>query len=200
MFDCSNSRPHFYVVFYMLNRDGNMSRLRTLAMFPVCTTLITANSAFANDFVKDIGNYMQVIVPAYAFGMTMNEQDWQGSRQFVYSFAATELSVLGLKSVIDETRPNGSNKNSFPSGHTAAAFNGAVFIHKRYGFNRAIIPYMMAGFTGYSRIASDMHYLHDVVAGAAIGGMFSWFLTSKYENVCLSAGTDHVSVQFKTAF
>ncbi|MDE6250654.1 MAG: phosphatase PAP2 family protein [Alphaproteobacteria bacterium] len=177
-----------------------MSRLRTLAMFPVCATLITANSAFANDFVKEIGNYMQVIVPAYAFGMAMNESDWQGSRQFAYSFAATELSVLGLKSVIDETRPNGSNKNSFPSGHTAAAFNGAVFIHKRYGFNRAIIPYMMAGFTGYSRIASDMHYLHDVVAGAAIGGLFSWFLTSKYENVCLSAGNDHVNVQFKTSF
>lgn len=184
----------------MFNRDVDMSRLRTLAMFPVCATLITANSAFANDFVKEIGNYMQVIVPAYAFGMAMNESDWQGSRQFAYSFAATELSVLGLKSVIDETRPNGSNKNSFPSGHTAAAFNGAVFIHKRYGFNRAIIPYMMAGFTGYSRIASDMHYLHDVVAGAAIGGLFSWFLTSKYENVCLSAGNDHVNVQFKTSF
>ena len=177
-----------------------MSRLRTLGVLSIGAILITANNAFANKYIEEIGNYMQVIVPAYAFGMTMNEQDWTGARQFAYSFAATEASVFGLKSVIDERRPNGSNKNSFPSGHSAAAFSGAVFIHRRYGIQRAILPYAMAGFVGYSRIASDMHYLHDVAAGAVIGGLFSWFLASKYENICVSAGPNHAGIEFKTKF
>lgn len=177
-----------------------MSIKQNLSIFSVCATLMMSGGAYAADTIEEIGNYMQVIVPAYAFGMTMNENDWAGAKQFAYSFAATEATVFGLKSVIDERRPNGSNKNSFPSGHTAAAFSGATFIHRRYGFQRAIVPYLMAGFTGYSRIQSDMHYFHDVVAGAAIGGLFSWFIASKYDNLCISASPDHVKVDLKTKF
>lgn len=177
-----------------------MSRLRTLATVPLCATLMYANGAMAGNAMEEIGNYMQVIVPAYAFGMTLNEQDYQGSRQFVSSFIGMEMTVLGLKGVINEPRPNGSNNNSFPSGHTAAAFSGATFIHKRYGIKRAVVPYMMAAFTGYSRIEADMHYLHDVVAGAAIGGLFSWFLASRYQGVCVTAGPDNVKLALKTEF
>lgn len=177
-----------------------MSRLRTLAILPVCAALVTARGAMAASAVEEIGNYMQVIVPAYAAGMTMNEHDWQGTKEFVAAFVSTQATVSALKGFIDEPRPNGRNKNSFPSGHTAAAFSGATFIHRRYGIQRAIVPYMMAGFVGYSRIAADMHYLHDVAAGAAIGGLFTWAFADRYDGLSVSADTSGAKVSFKTEF
>jgi len=43
---------------------------------------------------------------------------------------------------------------------------GLVLIHMRYGIKASIIPYIAAIFTGYSRVASNRHYTHDVIAGA----------------------------------
>ncbi|MDR3208957.1 MAG: phosphatase PAP2 family protein [Rickettsiales bacterium] len=176
-----------------------MSRLRTLGAVFVCSVLITANEVFAKSAIGRLGDLTQVIIPAYAFGMAMNEKDWNGAGQFIYSFGMTEISVFGLKSIVDEKRPDGSDKNSFPSGHAAAAFSGATFIHKRYGIKRAILPYLMAGFTGYSRISADKHYLHDVVAGAVISGLFTWIFVDKY-GVQVSAGPEFIKVGFRTEF
>ena len=150
--------------------------------------------------IQEIGDYMQVIVPAYAFGMAMSEEGYTGAKQFAESFVGMQLAVWGLKSVIPETRPDGSDKHSFPSGHTASAVSGAAFIHRRYGIKRAIIPYMMAGFTGFSRIEAEKHYFHDVLAGAAISGLFTYFLVSKYDGIQVSGGPDHVRLGFKTTF
>ncbi|MBO5947072.1 MAG: phosphatase PAP2 family protein [Alphaproteobacteria bacterium] len=59
-----------------------------------------------------------------------------------------------MKEQIDEPRPNGRGNDSCPSGHTSNAFAHAVFIHRRYSINQAILPYAMATFVGYSRIQS----------------------------------------------
>ncbi|MDR1071921.1 MAG: phosphatase PAP2 family protein [Rickettsiales bacterium] len=177
-----------------------MPGLRTLAFLSVCGTLAAAGGCYAKSAVEEIGDYMQVIVPAYALGLAMNERDWEGAKQFAYGFAATEVGVYGLKAVVRERRPDGSNNHSFPSGHTAAAFSGAAFIHKRYGLKRAAVPYLMAAFTGYSRITADKHYLHDVLAGAAIGGLLSWFIAGEYDGLQISAGPQSVKIGFKTKF
>lgn len=73
-----------------------------------------------------------------------------------------------LKYAVDETRPNGE-RYSFPSGHATAAFTGAEFIRKEYGWRWAAPAYLAAGFVAWSRVEADKHYTHDVVAGAAIG-------------------------------
>lgn len=175
-----------------------------MSKFTKCSILIIGalycECACAKTAIEEIGNYLQVIVPAYAFGMAVNEKDWQGAKQFAYSFASMQVSVWGLKSAVGETRPDGSDKNSFPSGHTASAFSGATFIHKRYGIKRAIVPYLLAGFTGYSRIEAHKHYLHDVVAGAAVSGLFTWLFVSKYDGLQVSASPEHVKVGFRTEF
>jgi len=69
---------------------------------------------------------------------------------------------------VDKKRPTGSNQ-SFPSGHTSAVFQGAAFIHKRYGLKQAAAAYIGATFVGYSRVESDKHFTEDVIAGAALG-------------------------------
>ncbi|MDR2268790.1 MAG: phosphatase PAP2 family protein [Rickettsiales bacterium] len=132
--------------------------------------------ASAFDLLENVGDLLQFAVPAYALGMTMNEADWQGSRQFGYSYGATMATTYVLKHIIRERRPNKVNYQSFPSGHTASAFSGATFIHRRYGFRRAIVPYVLAGLTGISRVESRWHYMDDILAAAAIAGIYSYFL------------------------
>ncbi len=55
------------------------------------------------------------------------------------AFSATLLAaaVNGIKYTAKVPRPDGSSRNSFPSGHTAVAFMGATILHKEYGLTRS---------------------------------------------------------------
>ncbi|MDG3583938.1 phosphatase PAP2 family protein [Galbibacter pacificus] len=81
-------------------------------------------------------------------------------------------SVTGLKAITRVERPDGTSRNSFPSGHTATAFMGAEFLYQEY--KDVSVWYGMAGYavavgTGFFRIYNDRHWFSDVVAGAGIG-------------------------------
>lgn len=83
-----------------------------------------------------------------------------------YSVAVT----TALKYTVREQRPsNPNNRTSFPSGHTTTAFAFASYVGCRHSLPWGIAAYTMAAFVGMSRINDNAHYLHDVVAGAAIG-------------------------------
>lgn len=84
----------------------------------------------------------------------------------------TATTVLGLKSVTNVERPDGSDNNSFPSGHTAVAFSGAEFLWQEYKDKSVwygIGGYVVATGTGIIRIYNNKHWLTDVAAGAGIG-------------------------------
>ena len=142
--------------------------------FAMMTGVIIATSAHADSTLETLGNMTQVIVPAYAAGLAIAEPGWTGAKQFAAQFVATEVTALGLKTIINEERPDKSDQNSFPSAHTAAAFSGAFFIHKRYGWKKALAPYALAGFTAFTRISEKKHYFHDCLAGAAIAALYNW--------------------------
>lgn len=77
-----------------------------------------------------------------------------------------------LKGVVSEQRPDGSDNNSFPSGHAAIAFAGAHALHKDYGKLSpwiSVAGYSVATFVAIDRVAKDRHHWYDVAAGAAIG-------------------------------
>lgn len=172
--------------------------LNTFIILNACT-IATCRADFTST-IAEIGDFTQVIVPAYAAGMAVMEDGWDGVKQFAFAFTATEIAVGGLKGIVHETRPDGSNQKSFPSGHTAAAFSGATFIHKRYGLKQAVVPYILAGFTGYSRIQAKKHYFHDVVAGAAISSLATWFFVSKYGDVRISADPEEIKLNYSVKF
>ena len=81
-------------------------------------------------------------------------------------------SVTLLKNSTHVIRPDGSNDKSFPSGHTAQAFLGAVMIQREYGNKSIWYPvaaYTVATSVGVFRILNDKHYTSDVLVGAGIG-------------------------------
>lgn len=54
-------------------------------------------------------------------------------------------------------------------------------MRERYGWEVGLPAYVLASFVAYSRVKSDYHYAHDVVAGAAIGIGSSWLFTTPYK-------------------
>ena len=77
-----------------------------------------------------------------------------------------------LKATGNVERPDGSSKNSFPSGHTATAFMGAEFLFQEYkdvSIWYGVTGYVVATGTGLFRMYNNRHWLTDVAAGAGIG-------------------------------
>ena len=66
-----------------------------------------------------------------------------------------------------------------PSGHTAAAFSGASFIQRRYGWRYSLPAYGAAAFVAYSRVAAEKHHVEDVIVGALLG-IGSTYLFTKH--------------------
>lgn len=140
----------------------------------------------ADDLViEHTGDVLAVLIPVSAYGSTLYMDDFDGQIAFYKSIGVASVVTFGLKYSVKRERPDGSNTRSFPSGHTMYAFQGATFIHRRYGLQYALAAYTGALFVGYSRIKSDKHYLGDVLAGAAIGTLSSWFFTERYKTVTL---------------
>ena len=134
-----------------------------------------------NKTIQTTGDVFLVAVPLSAVGITLFKNDKKGTWQFSKGFILNQALTYSLKMVIDKPRPDLSNNNSFPSGHTSTTFQGASFIHKRYGFKYSIPAYLAAGFTAFSRIESDKHDGYDILAGAIIGIGSTYLFTSTYK-------------------
>lgn len=171
----------------------------------ILTILIVSSKAQAGGPFSNknkLGDVMMVMSPTYALGMTIMAKDWEGTLQLGESVILSQLASEGIKALEIEERPNGNDKKSFPSGHAAGAFSGAMFVHKRYGWKPALIPYGMSLIAGWSRVEAKAHYWHDVLAGAAVSALFTWVLVDKYipEEVSVGVDTDGVRIGFKTDF
>ncbi|OIP99613.1 MAG: hypothetical protein AUK35_07030 [Zetaproteobacteria bacterium CG2_30_46_52] len=145
---------------------------------------LPAQTAQAASDVEVAGDILQVLIPSIGFGATLYLDDDQGRDQFLQSFASTVVITQVLKYSINRERPNGGSQ-SFPSGHTSAAFQGAAFIHARFGLSYAIPAYIGAAFVGYSRVESNKHYNSDVFAGALIGSLSAFYFSDPYNGISM---------------
>ena len=135
-----------------------------------------------NSDLEKAGDIIAIAIPAIAYGSTYYKDDKLGRQQFYYAFATNIATTQILKSTINKERPNGNDNKSFPSRHTSVAFQGASFIHKRYGLEYSIPAYIGAGFVAYSRVETDEHDISDVLTGAALGIASSMYLTKSYND------------------
>jgi membrane-associated phospholipid phosphatase len=94
-----------------------------------------------------------------------------GGRRTVRDADALLTSSLlseGIKALVRERRPDGSNRESFPSGHATSAFALAAMEshwHPRSG----PLWYTGAALIAGSRVRLHRHHIHDILVGAALG-------------------------------
>ena len=168
----------------MLNRNVILmnnhisSKLMAFLLVLLCSF---SNLSAQNKTVEGVGDIILFVLPATTLATTFIIDDTKGSWQFTKAFLLTEAVTYGLKFSIDKKRPDMSNNNSFPSGHTSTTFQSASFIHRRYGFKYSIPAYALAGFTAFSRIDAKKHDGWDIFVGAVIGIGSSYLFTTEYQ-------------------
>jgi membrane-associated phospholipid phosphatase len=156
-----------------------MNRIHSyvLAIFLILSSVAKSQNTTA----ADVGDILAVALPAATLATTFIIGDTKGSWQFTKGLLLTEGVTFGLKMLVDKPRPDKSNRNSFPSGHTSTSFHSASFIHLRYGVTYAIPAYAIATFTALTRIYGEKHDGFDVLIGAIIGIGSSCLFTTPYQ-------------------
>ena len=122
-----------------------------------------------------------------------------------------------LKNWSDRTRPDGSDRKSFPSGHSSFATLSATLaarnlqsIEMGAHYRRA----MRIGFgvfawgTAWARVEANVHYPSDVLVGAALGHFVATFINDAFIGLDesdtkafdLSLAPEFVGIQFQLGF
>ena len=65
--------------------------------------------------------------------------------------------------------PSWSDQHAFPSTHTMAAFDGATFLARRYGWKWGVPAYVVSAYVAWGRVHTNKHDWWDVLGGAAVG-------------------------------
>lgn len=144
-------------------------------------------NGYVKSFHHDYDDYLQYAPAALMLGMkacgVKGRSSWGrmlASDAFSVGLMAT--AVNSLKYSCRVMRPDGSSRNSFPSGHTATVFMTATMLHKEYGHCSpwySIGAYTVATVTGVTRQLNNRHWMSDVMVGAGIGILateFGYFL------------------------
>ena len=144
-------------------------------------------NGYVRSFHHDYDDYLQYAPAALLVGMKVCGVESRSSwgRMLVsdaFSAGLMAAAVNSLKYSFRVMRPDGSTRNSFPSGHTATAFMTATMLHKEYGHRSpwySIGGYTLATLTGVTRQLNNRHWMSDVMVGAGIGILateFGYFL------------------------
>lgn len=168
----------------------------------ILLVLVFSGSSLAQEehkTIERIGDIGQVVIPALGLAMTGLHQDKEGSFQAFQSIAISLAVTYSIKHAVDSERPLGGG-HSMPSGHTTAAFSGASFLQRRYGWKIGLPAYASAAFVGWSRVKSNNHHTSDVVVGVLIGLVPNLLLTDRFENVSVWPIVDRDKKGLQVAF
>ncbi|MCK9305326.1 MAG: phosphatase PAP2 family protein [Bacteroidales bacterium] len=127
-------------------------------------------STNADDFTMGFPSFM--VFSLKVLGLK-SESDWKPLiTNHLIATGVMAAITSGLKYAVPSTRPDKSDRKSFPSGHSALSFMGAHIVYKEFGSRypwSGACAYGVAVATGAMRIMNDKHHIQDVVAGAGIG-------------------------------
>jgi len=171
---------------------ASRTRVVTIALLALLFAPLTSWASAT----EKVGDALLVLLPLTGIVTATVKDDREGQIQFLKSLITNAAVTGALKAGISKRRPDGDCCDSFPSGHTSFAFMGASFLHKRYGSRFAIPAYTAAMFVGYSRVHSDRHFSEDVLVGAAIGYLSTYWFTTEYQGVTVTpvAGADFIGI------
>ena len=157
--------------------------------------------------VVDLGHnqfYKNDTEKRIALNQTEVKHNWA---RFLANTTASLAVTYGLKTILKKTikeeRPDHSDNESFPSGHTALAFSAATSLHKEFGKECpwvSVAGYGVATIIGAERVISERHHWYDVVAGAGLGFAsteLTWWLSDKLfknDKVAVGVSANNVTV------
>lgn len=117
----------------------------------------------------DFGGFVGSGGPAIVIAVTQLFFDQQNGLQHSRALVLTSLTHITMAGLIQRNRPTGRNYLSFPSGHSSSSFATASSLAYSYGWKVGVPAYAAASFVAISRVNENIHWLSDVVAGAALG-------------------------------
>ena len=123
-----------------------------------------------------IGDVLATAMPLATLGTELYRGDREGAWQYTLTFAASTAGTEVIKRLTHVERPDGSNDQSFPSGHAARAFSAAAYVRRRHGLDAAWPMYIAALYVGHTRVAANRHRWADVAGAALVSEAAAWWL------------------------
>jgi membrane-associated phospholipid phosphatase len=127
----------------------------------------------ATDFGNTVGSGGTLVLGTAAlwtFGRWKGDVALAGAgTALTRSLAVDAITVLSIKAAVRRRRPDGSDRYSFPSGHSSGAFTAATVLQNHFGSHVGLPAYAVASLVAFSRVEDRKHYFSDVVAGALLG-------------------------------
>ncbi len=153
---------------------------KAILILVIISMAISGLNAQSREAVKTSTDILMFVPPAAGFITTLALDDREGTKQLILAGTTSLATSYLLKYTVKKQRPDGSNLHSFPSNHTAMAFQGASFIQRRYGLKYSIPAYFVSGYVAWGRVYAKRHDTWDVLAGAAIGIGSTYIYTTPF--------------------
>jgi membrane-associated phospholipid phosphatase len=153
-------------------------------------TLLFGNDQDAQDFSDDLKDLAKLNLLATIFFVpTSNDDKFSKLKGLAASAVAISVNrdvTNFIKRETSRLRPDGSDRESFPSGHTSSASTAASLSHHVIDHMSQLTPrqrkfwqassFTVAGLTGWARIEGNKHHPSDVLAGYALGNFVGTFI------------------------
>jgi membrane-associated phospholipid phosphatase len=134
------------------------------------------NSDFAHNFFKvgevlgELPTLLGSAATVYAVGRIKDKPKVSHlGMDLIEALVMSEALTQTLKYTTMRERPDGSGKNSFPSGHAADTFAFATALERHLNWRYAVPAYIFSSYVAISRLPANRHWLSDTVFGATVG-------------------------------
>lgn len=171
-------------------------------MIVAATILALGTQGAMAKTTETLGTDVAIALPVIAGGITLIKNDWTGAAELTLDTLLTVGTAYGLKHVIREKRPDGSDFKSMPSDTAALGFAPAQFLWDRYGWEYGLPAYAAAGFVAWSRVDARKHHWYDVAASAGLSFGISKLITTEYHgpwayDVGMTNGGTYARVEYR---
>ena len=156
--------------------------------------LATHQPLFGDDATARSDDLRDLATAAYVVSALAAPSDSAGDKLRGLGLGAAAMVVdgvlnQGLKDIAGRERPDGSNDQSFPSGHASKASSRTELARRNLDYiqltlwQRQLAEWSLHGIavgTGLARVEGQKHHLGDVLAGYAFGHFVSTFMTEAF--------------------
>src|SRR5262245_25382731 len=131
----------------------------------------TADKIFkAGEVLGELPTLLTSASIVYAVGRIKDEPKVSHlGMDLIEALAMSEALTQTLKYTTRRERPDGSGKNSFPSGHAADTFAFATALERHLNWKYSVPAYIFSSYVAISRLPANRHWLSDAVFGSAVG-------------------------------